>query len=224
MGWCPNVKTLETQHSNHSEYFEANDQAKGEGAGNPPVLPTGWWNKRHNRALMISSGLTLISALGIGFMEVHPIDKIFIFGLIIGTIVNLCICIWNWHYLDTIENTGKKIKMTDRSPKWRVINLILSMVLLYLVFSRSNWGFLLFFISAFCLIVLLYYFNFDSAAPVLLLSLSSSLGWSYIIAFLSGFCLTAFLYYLTDIYWEKRNGKIILVYGHKIPEIYIVNA
>ncbi|HWQ47774.1 MAG TPA: DUF1673 family protein, partial [Methanosarcina sp.] len=88
MGWCPNVKTLETQHSIHSEYFEANDQAKGGDAGNPPVLPAGWWNKRHNRALMISSGLTLISTLGIGFMEVNPIDKIFIFGLIIGTIFN----------------------------------------------------------------------------------------------------------------------------------------
>ncbi len=225
MGWCPNVKTLETQHSIHSECFETNDQAKGKDAGNLPVLPTGWWNKRHNRALMISSGLTLISVLGIGFLEVHPMDKGFMFGLIIGTIFNLLVCIWNWHYLDNIKNTSKKIKMTGRSPKWKAVNLILSLVLLYLLFSQSNWGFVLFFISAFCLTVLLYYFDFfDSAVLVLLLSLSSSLGWNYIIAFLSGFCLTAFLYYLTDVYWEKMNGKMILVYGRKMPEIYIVNS
>lgn len=224
MGWCPNVKTLETQHSSHSEYFEANNQAKGRDDGNPPILPAGWWNKRHNRALMISSGLTLFSISAIGFLGVHPMDKGFMFGLIIGTIFNLLLCIWNWHYLDNIKNTGKKIKMNSRSPKWKAVNLILSMVLLYLVFSQSDWGFLLFFISDFCLIALLYYFNFDSAALVLLLSLSSSLGWSYIITFLSGFCLTAFLYYLTDTYWEKMNGKIVLVYGHRMPEIYIVNA
>ncbi len=225
MGWCPNAKILETQHCNHSEHFEANDQDKGRDSGNPPVLPTGWWNKHHNRALMISSVLTLFSVLGIGFLEVHPMDKGFIFGLIIGTIFNLLLCIWNWHYLDNIENTGKKIKMAGRSPKWKAVNLILSLILLYLLFSQSNWGFILFFISAFCLTALLYYFDFfDSAALVLLLSLSSSLGWNYIIAFLSGFCLTAFLYYLTDMYWEKRNGKIIIVYGRKMPGIYIVNA
>jgi len=80
-----------------------------------------------------------------------------------------------------------------------------------------------FFISSFCLIALFYYFNFDSTGLVVLLALSSWLGW-YIIAFLSGFCLTAFLYYLTDVYWEKRNGKIIIVYGRKMPGIYIVNT
>jgi Protein of unknown function (DUF1673). len=224
MGWCPNAKMPETQNSIHSEYFEANDQAKGEDAGNLPVLPVGWWNKRHNRALIISSGLTLISVLGIGFLEVHPMDRSFIFGLIIGIIFNLLFCISNWHYLDNIKNTGKKIKMTSRSPKWRVINLILSLVLLYLFFSQSNWGFFLFFISAFCLIALFYYFNFDSTGLVVLLAFGSLLGWRYTIAFISGFCLTASLYYLTDIYWEKRNGKIVLVYGRRMPEIYIVNS
>ncbi|WP_292376697.1 DUF1673 domain-containing protein [Methanosarcina sp. UBA411] len=224
MGWCPNAKMLETQRSIHSEYFETNDQAKGRDAGNPPVLPTDWWNKRHNRALIISSALTLFSILGIGFLEVHPMDKGFIFGLIIGTIFNLYICIWNWHYLNNIKNTGKKIKKNIRSPKWRVINIILSLVLLYLFFSQSNWGLVLFFISAFCLIALFYYFNFDSTGLVLLLVFGSSLGWRHTIGFISGFCLTAFLYYLTDIFWEKRNGKILLVYGHKMPEIYIVNA
>ncbi|WP_230627613.1 DUF1673 domain-containing protein [Methanosarcina barkeri] len=224
MGWCPNVKTLETQRSINSGYFETSDPARGKDAGDLPVLPTGWWNKRHNRVLMMSSGLTLISVLGIGFLEVHLIDKIFIFGLIIGTIFNLYICIWNWHYLDNIKNTGKKIKKNIRSPKWRVINLILSLVLLYLLFSQSNWGLVLFFVSAFCLIALFYYFNFDSTGLVLLLVFGSSLGWRHTIGFLSGFCLTAFLYYLTDVYWEKRNGKMILVYGRKMPEIYIVNS
>lgn len=224
MGWCPNAKMLETQHSIHSKYFEASDQAKGRDAGSLPVLPTGWWNKRHNRALVISSGLTLFSVLGIGFLGIHPMDKGFIFGLTIGTIFNLLLCIWNWHFLNKIKNTGKKIKKNIVSPKWRIINLLLSLVLLYLFFSQFNWGLILFFISAFCLIALFYYFNFDSTGLVVLLGLSSFLGWKYIIAFLSGFCLTAFLYYLTDMYWEKRNGKIIIVYGRKMPGIYIVNA
>lgn len=224
MGWCPNAKTLETQHSKYSEYFEMNNQSRGKDAGNSPIPPSGWWNKRHNRALIISSGLTIFSVLGIGFMEVHPMDKGFMFGLIIGIIFNLYFCIWNWHYLDNIKNTGKKIKMNIRFPKWRVINLILSLALLYLFFSQSNWGLALFIISTFCLIALFYYFNFDSTGLVLLLVFGSSLGWRHTIGFLSGFCLTAFLYYLTDIYWEKRNGKIVLVYGHKMPEIYIVNA
>nr|WP_238985591.1 DUF1673 domain-containing protein [Methanosarcina barkeri] len=224
MGWCPNAKMLETQHSIHSKYFEASDQDKGRDAGSLSVLPTGWWNKRHNRALVISSGLTLFSVLGIGFLGIHLMDKGFIFGLIIGTIFNLLLCIWNWHFLNKIKNTGKKIKKNIVSPKWRVINLILSLVLLYLFFSQFNWGLIVFFISTFCLIALFYYFNFDSTGLVVLLGLSSFLDWKYIIAFLSGFCLTAFLYYLTDMYWEKRNGKIIIVYGRKMPEIYIVNT
>lgn len=224
MGWCPNAKMLETQHSIHSKYFEANDQAKGRDAGSLPVLPTGWWNKRHNRALVISSGLTLFSMLGIGFLGIHPMDKGFIFGLTIGTIFNLLLCIWNWHFLNKIKNTGKKIKKNIVYPKWRVINLMLSLVLLYFFFSQFNWGLIVFFISAFCLIALFYYFNFDSTGLVVLLGLSLWLDWKYIIAFLSGFCLTAFLYYLTDVYWEKRNGKIIIVYGRKMPGIYIVNT
>jgi hypothetical protein len=223
MGWCPNAKTLETQHSIHPEYLEANNQARGKDAGNSPVLLSGWWNKRHNRALIISSGLTLFSIVGIGFQGVHLLDKGFMFGLIIGAIFNLLICIWNWRYLDNVKNTGKKIKMNIRFPKWRVINLILSLVLLYLLFSQSDWGFFLFLVSAFCLIALFYYFNFDSTGLVLLLVFGSSLGWRYVLAFISGFCLTAFLYYLTDVYWEKKNGKTVLVYGHKMPEIYIVN-
>jgi len=223
MGWCPNAKKLETKHSICPEYLEADNQSRGKDAGNPPVLPSDWWNKRHNRSLMISFGLTLISIFGIGFMKVHLMDKSFIFGLIIGTVFNLYFCIWNWHYLDDIKNTGKKIKMNIKFPKWRALNLILSLVLLYLFFSQSNWGFFLFLISVFCLIALFYYFNFDSTGLVLLLVFGSSLGWRYILAFLSGFCSTAFLYYLTDVYWEKRNGKIVLVYGRKMSEIFIVN-
>jgi len=35
--------------------------------------------------------------------------------------------------------------------------------------------------------------------------------------------LTAFLYYLKDVYWEKKNKKIILLEGYYMPEIYIAN-
>jgi len=224
MGWCPNAKTLETQHSKYSEYFETNNQSRGKDAGNSPILPSGWWNKRHNRALMISAGLTLFSVLGIGFLGVHPKDEGFMFGLIIGTIFNLLFCISDLHYLDNIKNSSKKIKIVVVSPKWRVINLILSLILLYFLFLQFDWRFVLFFISAFCLIAMLYYFNFNSTPLVLLFSFGSSLGWRYSIAFLSAFCLTAFLYYLTSIYWEKKNKKIVLVYGRNMPETYIVNA
>lgn len=223
MGWCPNAKNLEAQHSIHPDDFEAKSQSRGKDAGIIPALPSGWWNKRHNRALIISSSLSFFSIFGIGFMGIHPLEK-FIFGLTIGAIFNFLFCIWNWHSLDIIKNTGKNIKMNSRFPKWRAINLVLSLVLLYLLFTQSNWELFLFFSFAFCLITLFYFFNFDSASLVVLLSLGSFLGWGYIMTFLSGFCLTAFLYYFTDVYWEKKNGKTILVYGRKMPGIYIANT
>jgi hypothetical protein len=43
-------------------------------------------------------------------------------------------------------------------------------------------------------------------------------------ALISGLCLTTFLHYFTDVYWEKRNEKIVLVYDRKTSEICIVNA
>jgi hypothetical protein len=223
MGWCPNAKALETQHPIHSEDFEEESQSRGKDAGITPALSSSWWNKRHNRALVISSSLSLFSIFGIGFMGIHPLDK-FIFGLIIGAVCNLLFCIWNWHYLDNVKNTGKKIKINNRFPKWRAINLVLSIVLLYLLFTQSNWELFMFLIFAFCLITLFYFFNFDLAGLVVLLSFGSSLGWGYVMTFLSGFCLTSFLYYLTDVYWEKKNGKTVLVYGRKMPGIYIVNT
>ena len=80
MGWCPNAKPLETQRSIHPEYLEVNNQSRGRDAGNSPVLPSGWWNKRHNRALIISSGLTLFSIFGIGFREFTPWIKVSFLG------------------------------------------------------------------------------------------------------------------------------------------------
>jgi hypothetical protein len=227
MGWCPNAKRLETQHSIHSEYFEANNQSRGKNAGNFPIFPSGWWNKRHNRALIISVGLTLFSIFGIGFQGVHHRDEGFMFGLIIGTIFNLLVCIWNWHYLDNIKNSRKIVHVKKESipPKLRVINSILSLILLYLLFSQFAWGFILTFTSVFCLVALVYHFKLDSVHfLILFLSIGSLIGWRYSIAFISGFCLTAFLYYLTDVYWEKKNKKIVLIYGRNMPEIYIANA
>jgi len=227
MGWCPNAKMLETQHSIHSKYFEASDQAKGRDAGSLPVLPTGWWNKRHNRALVISSGLTLFSVLGIGFLGIHPMDKGFIFGLTIGTIFNLILCISDWHnldYLDKTKNLSRKIQMKSRSPKWRVIISVPSLILLYLLISQFGWGLILTSVSAFCLVFLAYYFKLDSMnSLILLLSVGSLSGWRVLLTFISGFCLTAFLYYLTSIYWEKKNKKIVLIYGRNMPELYIVS-
>jgi hypothetical protein len=183
MGWCPNAKMLETQHSIHSEYFEANDQAKGRDDENLPVLPTGWWNRRHNRVLMVSSGLTLFPIFGIGFMGVSFRDETFILGLITGTIFNLLLCIWDWYFLNKIKSFSKRVQ------------------------TKNKLGILG---GIFGLTVLLIY--------------SSLLGWRVILTFISGFCLTAFLYYLKDVYWEKKNKKIILLEGYYMPEIYIVNS
>lgn len=225
MGWCPNAKALETRQSICPEYLEANNQSRGRDGGNSPVSSPGWWNKRHNRSLIVSSILTLFSIYWIGFQEVRPTDKGFTSGLIFGIIFNLTFCIWNWNYLDNIKNSSRKIKLITVSSKWRFISLInitLSLVLLYLLFSRFNWGFFLFLISVFCLIALLYYFNFDLSPLVFLFYLGSSN-----MAFISGIfglCLTAFLHYLTDVYWEKKNGKIVLIYGLKMQGTYIVNA
>ena len=228
MGWCPNSKTLETQHSIHPEYFEANNQTRRRDAGNSQILPSGWWNKRHNRAL-IYSGLTLFSVYWIGFQGINFRDEAFIFGLIIGIAFNLHLCISDWHQLDEIDkmkNSCKQIKMKLKSipPKLRVINSILSLIVLYILFSQFSWGFIFTFISAFCLAALLYYFNkIYSLQLMLLLGVSLSSGWRFTLTLISGFCLTAFLYYLTDIYWEKKNKKIVLIYGSNMPDIYIVN-
>lgn len=219
MGWCPNAKPLETQHSICPEYLETDNQSRGKDAGNSSALPSGWWNKRHNRSLIVSSVFTLFSIYWIGFQGVRPMDKGFMSGLIFGIIFNLTFCIWSWNYLDKIKNSSKKRKIITVSSKWRVINLILSLVFLYLLFSQFNWGFVLFLISAFCLIALLYYFKLDSSPLVLLIYFGSRN-----MAPISGICLTAFLYYLTDVYWEKKNKKIVLIDGRNMPEIYIVNA
>jgi len=183
MGWCPNAKTLDIRHSIPPEHFEANNQLRERNAGNSPVSSPGWWNKRHNRALIISFGLTLFSLLGIRFMGVHPMDKGFVFGLIIGTIFNLLLCIWNWHFLNKVKNSSKRVQTKN---KLIVIAGILGLTTLLIQ--------------------------------------SSLLGLRVILTFISGFCLTAFLYYLTDIYWEKKNKKIVLLKGYYMPEIYIVNA
>jgi len=182
MGWCPNAKTIETQNVIHPEYFEANNQSRGKDAANSP-LPSGWWNRRHNRTLMVSSGLTLVSLLGIGFFGVHLRDESFIFGLIIGTIFNLPLCIWNWHFLNKIKNSSKRVQTKN---KLIVISGLLGLTTL--------------------------------------LTQSSLVGWRVVLAFISGFCLTTFLYYLTDVYWEKKNEKIVLLEGSYMPDIYIVNA
>ncbi|AKB18795.1 DUF1673 domain-containing protein [Methanosarcina sp. WWM596] len=222
MGWCPNAKTLETQHSICPEYSEADNQSRGRDAGNTPILPSGWWNKRHNRSLIASSVFTLFSIYWIGFQGVRPMDKGFMSGLIFGIIFNLTFCVWSWNYLDNIKNSSKKTKIITVSSKWRIVNLILSLVFLYLLFSQFNRGFVLFLISAFCLIGLMYYFKFDPT-PLVFLFYFGSLNTAFSSG-IAGICLTAFLYYLTDVYWEKRNGKIVLVYDRKMSEICIVNA
>ncbi|MDD3873099.1 MAG: DUF1673 domain-containing protein [Methanosarcina sp.] len=183
MGWCPNAKTFESQHSKYSEYFKMNNQSKGKDAGTSPVSPSGWWNKRHNRALIISFGLTLFSILGIGFLGYTPRNEDFMLGLIAGAIFNLLICIWNWHFLNKVKNSSKSVQMKN---KLTTIAGILSLIILLIQ--------------------------------------SSMLGWRVILTFISGFCLTAFLYYLTDVYWEKKNGKIVLLEGYYTPEIYILDS
>ena len=229
LGWCPNAEKLATQHSIHPEYFEASNQSRGKDAGNSTVLPSGWWNKRHNRAL-VYSGLTLFSVFWIVFQGINLRDETFILGLIIGIAFNLILCISDWQQLDKInkmKNSSKKIQMKLKSipPKLRVINSILSFTVLYILFSQFGWGFIFTFISAFCLAVLLYYFNKINAVPLmLLLGVSLLSGWRFTLTLISGFCLTAFLLYFTAIYWEKKNKKIVLIYGRNMPEIQIVNA
>jgi len=225
MGWCPNAKAFETRHSICPEYLEADNQSSGRDAGNSPVISPGWWNKRRNRSLIESSVVTLFSIYWIGFQGVSPMDEGFMSGVILGIIFNLSLCIWTWNYLDDIKNSSRQRKIITVSSKERIINLIniiIALVLLYLLFSQFNWGFVLFLISAFCLIALLYYFKFD-LFPLVLLFYLGSLNTAFSSG-IAGICLTAFLYYLTDVYWEKRNGKIVLVYDRKMSEICIVNA
>lgn len=224
MGWCPNSKICETQNFVHPKHFEASNQSRGKNAGNSPASPISWWNKRHNKQLILSS-LTIFSLCWIGFQGISFRDKTFIAGLIIGIIFNLLFCIWDLHSLDKAKNSTKKISLYSMSTKMRVIISVLSLILLYLYFPQFGWKPILIFISAFCLVALVYYFKLDSIySLILLLSLGSTNGFGYMLTFLSGYCLTVFLYYVATIYWEKKNNKIVLVYRRKTSVIYIVNA
>jgi hypothetical protein len=225
MGWCPNSKMHETQHSIHPEHFEASNQSRGKDAGNSPVLPSGWWNKRHNRTL-VYSGLTLFSIFLIGFLGINFWDEGFIFGFIIGGIFNSLLCVWDWRFLNGMKTFKKMRPMNKKStsPKMRVVTSILSLILLYLIFSQFGLESFLSFIAAFCLVALVYYFELDWMHPlIVLLSIGSMSGFKHILTFISGFCLTAFLLYLTAIYWEKKNKKIVFIHGRNMPEIYIVS-
>ena len=224
MGWCPNAKTLETRHSICPEYPEADNQSRGRDAGNTPILPSGWWNKRRNRSLIESSVLTIFSVYWVAFQGESLKNEVFIPGLIFGIICNLLLCIGNWNYLDNIKNSSRQRKIITVSSKERIINLInviIALVLLFLLFSQFNWGFVLFLISAFCLIALLYYFKLDLSPLVLLFYLGSlNTVFSYII---SGICVTAFLYYLTDVYWEKKNHmKIYIIFENSLEKTYAI--
>jgi hypothetical protein len=228
MGWCPNEKALETHHSLHPEYFGSDIHSGGKDAGNYPVLPSGWWSKRHNRVL-VYSGQTLFSIFMIGFQVIKIRDEAFVWGLIIGTVFNIILCFSDWQQLDQIEkmeNSSKKIhvKLKSKFPELRFINSMLSFIVLYILFSRFNWGFTFTFVPAFCLAALLYCLKKTYSIPLmLLLGVSLLSGWKFTLALISGFCLTAFLLYLAAIYWEKKNKKIVLIYGRNMPEICIVN-
>jgi len=156
IGWCPNAKALEVRHSICPKYLEADNQSRGKDAGNTPISSPSWWNKRHNRALVISSGLTVFSVLGIGFMEVHPMNKDFVFGLIIGTVFNLLLCIWNWNFLNKMKNSSKRIQTKNNLI---VIAGILGLTTLLIQSSLLGLGVILTFISGFCLTAFLYYLS-----------------------------------------------------------------
>jgi hypothetical protein len=228
MGWCPNANILENKHCAHPGYFVENSQSGGSVAGNSPNLPSGWWNKRHNRALVYSS-LSFLSVIWIGFQGINFRDEAFIWGLITGIIFNIILCISDWQQLDKIykmRDSSKKIQMKLKSlpPMLRVLNSILSLTVMYIFFSRFDWGFFFTFISAFGLAAVLCYFNKIYSLPLmLLLGVSLLSGWRSTLTFVSGFCLTAFMLYLTAIYWEKKNNKIVLIYGRNPPEVHIVN-
>jgi hypothetical protein len=225
MSWCPHATSNSHEMRN---LFSISSIAAPKSSENSPALLPGWWNKRHNRAL-VYSGQTFFSIFLIGFQGINFSDEVFKWGLIIGIAFNLILCISDWQLLSKIykmKNSSKKIQMKLKSipPKLRVINSILSFTVLYILFSQFDWGFIFTFISAFCLAVLLYYFNRINSVPLmLLLGVSLLSGWRFTLTLISGFCLTAFLLYLTAIYWEKKNKKIVLIYGRNMPEIYIVS-
>ncbi|AAM07826.1 TPA: DUF1673 domain-containing protein [Methanosarcina acetivorans] len=158
MGWCPNAKALETRHSICPEYLEADNQSRGKDAGNNPILPSGWWNKRHNRSLIASSVFTIFSLYWITFQGESLKNEAFILGLIIGIILNPLLCIWNWRFLDKIKNSNKKVRTKN---KLMTIAGILGLTTLLIESSSRGGEFVLTFsltcASGFCLTAFLYY-------------------------------------------------------------------
>lgn len=225
MGWCPNANNFGTNNNIHPKYFVVSNQARGKDVGNSPVLSSTWWDKRHNRALIISLGLTLIPIFGIGFQGIGFGNEALIMGLITGIIFNLLFCILDWHSLEKAKDSTKTINRYSTSTKMRIITSLLSLILLDILLLQFEWEPTLTFIFAFCFIALAYYFKLDSIPPlIVLLSIGSRTGFEHTLAFVSGYCLTAFLFYVETIYWEKKNKMVVLVYRHKNPGVYLAST
>jgi hypothetical protein len=155
MGWCPHVTSNSPEKNN---LFAISSIAAPKSSGNSPALPPGWWNKRHNRMLILSS-LTLFSLCWIGFQGVNFRDVVFIMGLIPGIILNSLFCIWDLRFLDKIKNSNKGVQTKN---KLTTIGGILGLISLLIESSSSGWRYVLTFsltcASGFCLTFFLYYF------------------------------------------------------------------
>ncbi|WP_269848885.1 DUF1673 family protein [Methanosarcina horonobensis] len=138
--------------------MEAENQSRGKDAGNSPISSPDWWNKRHNRLLIMSSMLTIFSIYWIGFQVESFRNEAFIPGLIIGIIFNPLLCIWNWHFLNKLKNSNKKVQTKNKSI---TMAGILGLTLLLIKSSSLGWEFVLTFsltcASGFCLTAFLYY-------------------------------------------------------------------
>lgn len=109
---CPNKKSLEILQPIPPECLEVSNKSRGKDSGNSPVLPSGWFNKRHNRELLISSVLTFFSIYWIAFQGIKLKDGTLISGLLSKT-----------------KNSSNKILKNRRFPKMRVTLPILSLII-----------------------------------------------------------------------------------------------
>ncbi|AKB38902.1 hypothetical protein MSSAC_4312 [Methanosarcina siciliae C2J] len=182
MGWCPNARSHETQHSLHPEYFDANIPTRGGDTGNSENLS--WFRKVSNRILLIDSFLTLI------YLAMTRLD-VNISALLAGFIISVTFVGFDWkrqmHRNDIIaqklvlDNSDmKKLFHADMKKLFRRINPIFYVMLFYWIFYWISSG-----------------------------DVERNYSLQVAFSFVGGLLMGMWLSYFQLIYWEKKNHKTI---------------
>ncbi|AAM07834.1 TPA: DUF1673 domain-containing protein [Methanosarcina acetivorans] len=134
IGWCPNARSHETQHSLHPEYFDANIPTRGGDTGNSENLS--WFRKSSSKILLVDSFLTLTYLLVMTQLGVNIVT------LLAGFFLSLTFFIFSWKkQMQRYDTLAQKLVLDDSNKKilykrlFRIITLIFYATLFYWIFA-----------------------------------------------------------------------------------------